>query len=841
MRADGGAGDAEGAGGGGDVAVVEGQDAADVGADDVGEFGGGGRDGGGIAQGGGAGGFFGDEVGQGAVGEEGGAFEDVLEFADVSGPVVGRQCGKVVGGKGFALGGGGFPVGAGDGGDVVGALAQGGEAKFDEGEAEVEVRPEAAFADERGEVAVGRGDDADVHRVFGGGAHGLDARFLEDAQEESLGFEGQFGDFVEEDGAAVGVAEESGAVFGGAGEGALAVAEEAGFEEVAGGGGAVEGQERAAAAGLEVQLQGDGFLAGAIFASDEDARGGGGGDAAEVAAEGLGGGAVAEEDAGAVAGVGVEEPAGGGGPAGGRSGGGEVADEGFEDVEVAGVGEGPGGGGEAVGPGAGVGGGGVAGEVRRETEGAGDGGGEGVGDGVEVDVEERGEDGRKRVGEGVDDAMPGDGDMPGAKGAEDGFEAGRIGGQADAEEVDGSAGGRRAGFEDVREGGLAGEGDFGAGEASEGKSGRGADFGECAESGNDQGGGRLFHRRKGSAGQREKARRKWQKIDRDGGKWSHRGTEAQRDGGEEWKRYRISRGERGERRDEKECGMESARDGSGVERRGEAKGEKMAVLRQIQTVEKRSSRMKMDAGMWNVVLFNLCEANGDLRELCAVTAYLEEGKAPAEWEEFIEGRARKRGFRPGWFEVTMEHVYHHVNYAWNCRHAGAERAAHCAMRDFNRWEKFPKDWPELWPSPEQWKGKWPKGRWAEHGWRTVRAAMRPEFEAAEDALGLLIDGVFLRLGDDLDPRRRRPEKLREDAWAVTEQDFGVLIRRFYEHFNAAWNARRCRKPSAGKRRSSLFPREMARFWPESGMLPKFRKGAVTRENASRRGRRGRRE
>lgn len=237
--------------------------------------------------------------------------------------------------------------------------------------------------------------------------------------------------------------------------------------------------------------------------------------------------------------------------------------------------------------------------------------------------------------------------------------------------------------------------------------------------------------------------------------------------------------------------------------------------------------MKMDAKMWNVVLFNLCEAHGDLRALCAVTAYLAEGRTKPEWEEFIEGKARKRGFSPGWFEVTMEHVYHHVNYAWNCRHAAAERAIRCSDRDFNRWEKFPKDWPDLWPSPEQWEGKWPKERWAEHGWRTVRAAaMRPEFEAAEDALGLLIDGVFLRLGDDLDPMRRRPEKLREDAWAVTEQDFGVLIRRFYDHFNAAWNARRCRKAPAGKRRSCLFPREITRFWPENGMLPKIRKGAL---------------
>lgn len=286
-------------------------------------------------------------------------------------------------------------------------------------------------------------------------------------------------------------------------------------------------------------------------------------------------------------------------------------------------------------------------------------------------------------------------------------------------------------------------------------------------------------------------------------------------------------------------GMEGAK-GWVAPRKGRGRGdEDMECLRQVQTVEERRRRMmKMDAAMWNVVLFNLCEAHGDARELCAAAAYLAEGKAPAGWEERLEWRKGKLGLGPGWFEVTMEHVYHHVNYAWNCRHAGAERAIRCSERDFNRWEKFPKDWPELWPPAEQWEGKWPKGRWAEHGWRTVRAAaMRPEFEEAEDALGLLIDGVFLRLGDELDSGRRRPERLREDARAVSEEDFGALVRRFYRHFNAAWNVRRCRKVGAEKRGKWLFPREMVRFWPESGMLPRFR-GMESRRGTERQRRRG---
>lgn len=267
----------------------------------------------------------------------------------------------------------------------------------------------------------------------------------------------------------------------------------------------------------------------------------------------------------------------------------------------------------------------------------------------------------------------------------------------------------------------------------------------------------------------------------------------------------------------------------------------MEFLRQVQTIEHRRRRMKMDAAMWNVVLFNLCEAHGDLRAMCAEMAYLDEGKTSPEWEGHIQWRKESRGFTPSHFEVGIEHVYHHVNFAWNCRHAGAERAWRCASRDFNRWEKFPKDWPELWPPPERCRERWPKGWGADWGWRTVHAAaMRGPLEEAEDTLDLLIDGVFLRLGGDLDPMRRRPGKLREDAWAVTERDFGVLIRRFYRQFNAAWNARKRRKPVGEKKRDCCFPREIVRYWPESGMLPKFGRGSP-RGGAERQGRSGKRE
>jgi hypothetical protein len=43
------------------------------------------------------------------------------------------------------------------------------------------------------------------------------------------------------------------------------------------------------------------------------------------------------------------------------------------------------------------------------------------------------------------------------------------------------------------------------------------------------------------------------------------------------------------------------------------------------------------------------------------------------------------------FYVAMAHIYHHLNTAWNARHASADRAAACTAEDFARWRQFPAD------------------------------------------------------------------------------------------------------------------------------------------------------
>lgn len=43
------------------------------------------------------------------------------------------------------------------------------------------------------------------------------------------------------------------------------------------------------------------------------------------------------------------------------------------------------------------------------------------------------------------------------------------------------------------------------------------------------------------------------------------------------------------------------------------------------------------------------------------------------------------------FAIAMQHLYHHMNTAWNGRNASADRARLCSEDDFNAWRQFPKD------------------------------------------------------------------------------------------------------------------------------------------------------
>ena len=249
---EGAAGDAEGLGGFGAVEAVfaEGQEDG-VAFHFVEVAGVGGGRGRGRGRGGTGADAGGEVVGEDefAAGEEGGAFHGVAEFADVAGPGVAFEAFGDGGGEaGLGLGEFGEETG-GEGEDVFGAFAQGGQVNLEDGEAVEEVFAEAAGFDLIVEIAVGGGEEARGGVVFAVGADALEAAVLRDAEELGLELRGHLGDFIEEQGAGAGFLEAADALVDRAGEGAFFVTEEFGFEEVFGEGGAVDFHQRTGGAG----------------------------------------------------------------------------------------------------------------------------------------------------------------------------------------------------------------------------------------------------------------------------------------------------------------------------------------------------------------------------------------------------------------------------------------------------------------------------------------------------------------------------------------------------------------------------------------------------------------
>ncbi|AUX48415.1 uncharacterized protein SOCE26_099490 [Sorangium cellulosum] len=243
--------------------------------------------------------------------EQDGAFHDVRELPDVAGPGVREQHAQRLGGE---LGAGEAVAGRGAGeedlaeeGDVLHALAERGHDDGHDVEAIEEILAEAAVADLGAEVAVGRGDDADVDVFLVQGADAGDAPLLEHAEELHLDGGGSVADLVEEEGAAVRGGEQARLVARGAGEGAAHVAEQLALQELGRQGAAVDGDEGPAAPlGEVVERARRQLLAGAGLAEQEDG-GVGGRDAGDDLADG--GDAVARAEQAQLVALGADDAA----------------------------------------------------------------------------------------------------------------------------------------------------------------------------------------------------------------------------------------------------------------------------------------------------------------------------------------------------------------------------------------------------------------------------------------------------------------------------------------------------------------------------------------------------
>ena len=72
---------------------------------------------------------------------------------------------------------------------------------------------------------------------------------------------------------------------------------------------------------------------------------------------------------------------------------------------------------------------------------------------------------------------------------------------------------------------------------------------------------------------------------------------------------------------------------------------------------------------WENISYNLEDA---LEELQKLDKIISSGDLPDEVE----------------FRIAMQHIYHHLNFAWNTRH---EPIANVTKEQFDQWGKFPSD------------------------------------------------------------------------------------------------------------------------------------------------------
>ena len=137
----------------------------------------------------------------------------------------------------------------------------------------IEIFAKAFFLDHVEQVAVGRGDDADIDVDLTDAADAADLFFLQGTQDFCLQRNVKFADLVQKQRAVVGDLKQAFFVRNGSGERAFFVAEQLGFEQVFVDRGTVYGLKylaRTQAVGVDRPR--DQLFAGAAFAADEDGR-----------------------------------------------------------------------------------------------------------------------------------------------------------------------------------------------------------------------------------------------------------------------------------------------------------------------------------------------------------------------------------------------------------------------------------------------------------------------------------------------------------------------------------------------------------------------------------------
>jgi len=194
---------------------------------------------------------------------------------------------------------------------------------------------------------------------------------------------------------------------------------------------------------------------------------------------------------------------------------------------------------------------------------------------------------------------------------------------------------------------------------------------------------------------------------------------------------------------------------------------------------------------WKPILQNLCEAYGELKDLHCRLHYLDFGDVPDDYDDsykaWLEEQEKAQPFIENSLYVSLDHAYHHLNWAWNIRRIPKERVWKCADKDNKRWSKFPKtmQFAGLWPSKDVIKGCDKK-----IGCRKVSITpVRVHILTAQRKLGILCKLVAKEITGNLSQYGNQTDLNTDDSkQSLTEKEFARRMHRIFEELNMAWNS-----------------------------------------------------
>ncbi len=201
----------------------------------------------------------------------------------------------------------------------------------------------------------------------------------------------------------------------------------------------------------------------------------------------------------------------------------------------------------------------------------------------------------------------------------------------------------------------------------------------------------------------------------------------------------------------------------------------------------------MKALTWKPILQNLCEANGELKALHCRLHYLEFGDVPDDYDnshkEWLEAREKTHAFTENSLFVSLDHAYHHLNWAWNIRRSLEERVWKCVDKDFKHWSKFPKtkEFTDLWLPKDVMKGCGKKTR---HGKVSI-TPVRVYILTAQRKLDILCRLVAKEITGNVSQGSSQADLNTDDSiQTLTEKEFARRMHRIFEQLNMAWNSRK---------------------------------------------------